>query len=90
MNMYILFLNNIVYIHLYVYLQEPAYNKKILPAKLCLSEMILISLADPVKSLNKPSEIISKCRHRDKLFYLKITKTPSPHSPLELTTPHPL
>ena len=46
----------------------PSYSKKTRSCQLCLSEKTLISLADPSKSLNKRSEIISKCRHKDKIL----------------------
>ena len=46
----------------------PSYSKKTRSCQLCLSEKTLISLADPCKSLNKRTEIISKCRHRDKIL----------------------
>ena len=45
-----------------------SYNNKTRSCQLCLSEKTLISLADPNKSLNKRTEIISKCRHRDKIL----------------------
>ena len=37
---------------------------------LCLTEKLLIAKADPRTLLNKRSEIVSKCRHRNK-FTLK-------------------
>ena len=37
---------------------------------LCLTEKLLIAKADPRTPLNKRSEIVSKCRHRNK-FTLK-------------------
>ena len=46
----------------------PSYNKKTRSCQLCLSEKTLVSLADPRKSLNKRSNIISQCRHRDKIL----------------------
>ena len=46
----------------------PSYNKKIRSCQLCLMEKTFICTADPKKTLNKRSEIISKCRHRDKLL----------------------
>ena len=46
----------------------PSYSRKVRTCQLCLLEKTLISLADPTKSLNKRSEIVSKCRHRDKML----------------------
>ena len=45
-----------------------SYSNKTRSCQLCLTEKTLISLADPSKSLNKRSEIVSKCRHRDKIY----------------------
>ena len=46
----------------------PSYGRKVRMCHLCLLEKTSISLADPKKTLNKRNEIISKCRHRDKLL----------------------
>ena len=46
------------------------YNKSSKKCDLCISEKLLIAKADPKTLLNKRSEIISKCRHRNK-FRLK-------------------
>ena len=46
----------------------PSYSRKTRNCQLCLMEKTLISLADPARSLNKRNEIISKCRHRDKIL----------------------
>ena len=40
---------------------------------LCTTEKLLIAQSDPLTTLNKRSEIISKCRHENK-FYLKNVK----------------
>ena len=40
---------------------------------LCLMEKLYIATSEQSKLLNKKSELISKCRHRNK-FYLKFTK----------------
>ena len=46
----------------------PSYSKNVRKCQLCLTEKTYISLADPSSTLNKRNEIISKCRHRDKLL----------------------
>ena len=46
------------------------YKKSSKRCDLCISEKLLIAKADPKTLLNKRSEIISKCRHRNK-FKLK-------------------
>ena len=46
----------------------PSYGRKVRMCHLCLLEKTSISLADPKKTLNKRNEIISKCRHRDKML----------------------
>ena len=46
----------------------PSYSRKVRNCQLCLKEKAYISLADPSKTLNRRNEIISKCRHRDKLL----------------------
>ena len=48
--------------------QAPSYSRKVRTCHLCLLEKTHISLADPNKTLNKRNEIISKCRHRDKVL----------------------
>ena len=44
---------------------------------LCLAEKVEIILADKVRSLNKKTELISKCRHENK-FYLSNFQPPVP------------
>ena len=44
---------------------SPSYSPKVRACQLCLT---LMSLADPKKTLNKRNEMLSKCRHRDKLL----------------------
>ena len=46
----------------------PSYSKNVRNCQLCLTEKTYISLADPSSTLNKRNEIISKCRHRDRLL----------------------
>ena len=46
--------------------QASTYSKETMNCQLCLTEKTLISLADRSTSLNKRSEIMGKCRHRDK------------------------
>ena len=46
----------------------PSYSKNVRKCQLCLTEKTYISLADPSSTLNKRNEIISKCRHRDRLL----------------------
>ena len=46
----------------------PSYSKKVRMCQLCLLEKTCIATADPRKALNKRNEIISKCRHRDKML----------------------
>jgi len=66
--------------------QASTFSKETMNCQLCLTEKTLISLADRSTSLNKRSEIMGKCRHRDKwllkhrLFFL----TPPPPSPIYL------
>ena len=45
-----------------------SYSNKTRSCQLCLTEKTMISLADPSKSLNRRNEIVSKCRHRDKIY----------------------
>ena len=46
----------------------PSYSRSIRSCSLCLTEKTIISTMDKNLSLNKRNEIISKCRHRDKLL----------------------
>lgn len=46
----------------------PSYSKQTRLCQLCLMEKTFICTTDQKKILNKRSEIISKCRHRDKLL----------------------
>ena len=46
--------------------QLPAYNPENKICRLCLGEKIEILNRDPVNLLNKRSELISTCRHRNK------------------------
>ena len=48
--------------------QAPSYSKNIRQCQLCLTEKTYISIANKKVTLNKRNEIISKCRHRDKLL----------------------
>ena len=41
---------------------------------LCLSENVSIICADPDTLLNKRTELISKCRHRNKFLLAKVKK----------------
>ena len=43
---------------------------------ICLSEKMVIALADPLSTLNKRAEIISTCRHRAKFRYSKVSSAP--------------
>jgi len=51
--------------------QAPSYSRKVRACHLCLMEKLQISLADPMKTLNKRNEIVAKCRHRDKMLLYK-------------------
>ena len=44
------------------------YKKESKKCQLCTTEKTLISLADPKRTLNKRNEIVSKCRHRDRML----------------------
>ena len=44
------------------------YNRKVRNCQLCLMEKTFIMLSDPKQTLNKRNEIVSKCRHRDKVL----------------------
>ena len=46
----------------------PSYSRTVRSCQLCLTEKTIISTMDKKSSLNKRNEIISKCRHRDKLL----------------------
>ena len=46
----------------------PSYGQKVRTCQLCLMEKTYISLADPSKTLNIRNEIVSKCRHQDKML----------------------
>ena len=46
----------------------PAYNRKVRKCHLCLLEKSSITFSDPLRTINKRNEIVSKCRHRDKLL----------------------
>ena len=48
--------------------QLPAYNPEIKKCQLCLGEKMEILNRDPAKLLNKRSELISTCRHRNKFL----------------------
>ena len=48
--------------------QAPTYNQEQQKCELCLLEKTFILQADKNTSLNKRHEIISKCRHRDRLL----------------------
>ena len=39
---------------------------------LCLTEKVIIAGSDPKKLLNKRTELVSKCRHRNKFLLSKI------------------
>jgi len=43
----------------------------------CLTEKMIIALADPTSTLNKRAEIVSTCRHRAKFRYNKISGAPT-------------
>ena len=45
-----------------------AYSSKVRNCQLCLMEKTFIMLSDPKQTLNKRNEIVSKCRHRDKVL----------------------
>ena len=42
----------------------------------CLSEKMIIAMADPLSTLNKRAEIVSTCRHRSKFRYDKVPNAP--------------
>ena len=46
----------------------PSYCNKVRKCQLCLLEKTHIALADPKRTLNKRTEIVAKCRHRDKML----------------------
>ena len=48
--------------------QTPSYSRNVRQCQLCLTEKTYISIAEKKDTLNKRNEIISKCRHRDKLL----------------------
>ncbi len=43
----------------------------------CLSEKMVIAMADPTTMLNKRAEIVSTCRHRAKFRYEQVSGAPS-------------
>ena len=48
------------------------YSGGALHCQLCLAEKCAILRADPDKTLNKRSELVAKCRHRNKYKLIKI------------------
>ena len=54
----------------------PAYNSASKRCNLCLSEKLHIVLADKKRSLNKRTELISKCRHENKHLLVNQTLAP--------------
>ena len=49
---------------------------------LCLLEKLAICLADPETTLNKRSEMVSKCRHKRK-YKLEVSTKPKKKTPLD-------
>ena len=59
--------------------QYKAYNPTLKKCNLCLNEKLAI-IDDPDKNvLNKRSEVISQCRHRDKFKLVNLTSRKSPN-----------
>ena len=55
--------------YLYIYVTINVYKYK---CDLCLTEKMIIARSDPKKLLNKRTELICKCRHRNKFLLSNI------------------
>ena len=53
--------------------QAPAYSNITKKCDLCLTEKLMISSAEKKSSLNKRSELVSKCRHENKYLLRNFT-----------------
>ena len=61
-----------------IFRQATPYHRGMKQCHLCLEEKFTIAKADKNTTVNKGSELIGKCRHKEK-FKLKNFKIPDPH-----------
>ena len=59
--------------------KRPQHNNGLQSVALCLPEKVLIIRADPDTLLNKRTELISKCRHRNNFLLANVKKHLSPY-----------